>query len=335
MLGNLPSFAADATDILQVLDVQHASVIGLVQNGDRVWRARRRPDRAAQPDYQRGDDVRHDRGEQQRAGRDVPRVPDVPDRDQGDDGQAPDFPATRIAWFASGAERRPAAQADARLAAATRAAATAVLHQPRSARDRLEDGLPAVSRFLTGAGPTLATGTFLEQLNPILGWLSLHQQLISDFITQGGSAMAATPTTSFAGNSPGHYLRQFQPTGPETLSFAPSRDSNNRGTPIRRRCGLPTCARPPTETIRRGPTRTPGGRATALTGQRAGCAGAGVERGALVAPALPGASGGERRTSWRSRIRLSSTLNYAASAARPAARRPTPARPSSNDSASW
>ena len=34
---------------------------------------------------------------------------------------------------------------------------------------------------------------------------------------------------SFGGNGIGHYLRQFGPTGAETLSFAPNRDSNNRG----------------------------------------------------------------------------------------------------------
>src|SRR5437763_2977221 len=90
-------------------------------------------------------------------------------------------------------------------------------------------GLPAVSRFLTGAVPTLgAVGPFLEQLNPILGWLSVHQQLVSDFISQGGATLAAT-TTSLSGRGIGHYLRQFSPVGPETLSFAPNRNPNNRG----------------------------------------------------------------------------------------------------------
>src|SRR6185437_2768821 len=90
-------------------------------------------------------------------------------------------------------------------------------------------GLPAVSEILTGATPMLGSlGTFLEQLNPILGWLSLHQQLISDFISQGGATLAGT-TTSFSGGGIGHYLRQFSPTGPETLSFATNRDPNNRG----------------------------------------------------------------------------------------------------------
>ena len=47
-------------------------------------------------------------------------------------------------------------------------------------------GLPATERTLKGLGPNKlldSVGPFLEQLNPILYWLSLHQQLISDFIT--------------------------------------------------------------------------------------------------------------------------------------------------------
>jgi hypothetical protein len=91
-----------------------------------------------------------------------------------------------------------------------------------------QTGLPAVRKFLTGLSPTLgATGSFLEQLNPILIWLSLHQQLVSDFISNGSTPLAAK-TASFSGGL-GHYLRQFGPIGAETLSFAPNRDPNNRG----------------------------------------------------------------------------------------------------------
>ena len=39
VLGNLPPFAADATDLLQVLDVQHTAVVKLVQNGGTVFDA--------------------------------------------------------------------------------------------------------------------------------------------------------------------------------------------------------------------------------------------------------------------------------------------------------
>jgi hypothetical protein len=90
-------------------------------------------------------------------------------------------------------------------------------------------GLPALRDVLNGTTPLLAQlGPFLEQLNPILTWLSLHQQLISDFISVGASGIAAK-TTSIGGGGIGHYLRQFSPIGPETVSIYPSRDPNNRG----------------------------------------------------------------------------------------------------------
>jgi hypothetical protein len=90
-------------------------------------------------------------------------------------------------------------------------------------------GLPAIRDVLSGAKPLLGSlGPFLEQLNPILTWLSLHQQLTSDFISQGAGGLAAR-TTSVGGGGTGHYLRQYSPVGPETLSLAPTRNSNDRG----------------------------------------------------------------------------------------------------------
>ena len=89
-------------------------------------------------------------------------------------------------------------------------------------------GLPALSSVLDGANPLLGSlGPFLEQLNPILTWLSLHQQLISDFFSIGGGALAGK-TTSFAGGT-GHYLPQYLGLGAESLAIYPSRLSSNRG----------------------------------------------------------------------------------------------------------
>ena len=134
-----------------------------------------------------------------------------------------------------------------------------------------------------------ALGTFLEQLNPILGWLSDHQQLISDFISNGATGIAAT-TTSFSGNGVGHYLRQFSPVGSETLSFAANRDSNNRGNTYPGRSG---CANPagtsPRATSRRGTARTPG----AGGDGSASAAAAGSQEACWVAPTLPGAKPGQ------------------------------------------
>ena len=78
-------------------------------------------------------------------------------------------------------------------------------------------------------------GTFLEQLNPILTWLGQHQQLTSDFISNGGTPLSATSTTvggnglTCDGAPCGHYLRQFSLTGPESFSIAPNRSPDNRG----------------------------------------------------------------------------------------------------------
>ena len=99
-----------------------------------------------------------------------------------------------------------------------------------------ETGFPAFRKVLLGAEPMLgALGPFLGQLNPILTWLSLHQQLLSDFIAVGAVGLAAT-TTAYGGSGVtcagvpcGHYLRQFSPIGPETSGLASERDANSRG----------------------------------------------------------------------------------------------------------
>ena len=45
VLGNLPAFSADATDVLQVLDVEHTAVTRLVRNGGTVFAALTRTSR--------------------------------------------------------------------------------------------------------------------------------------------------------------------------------------------------------------------------------------------------------------------------------------------------
>ena len=96
-------------------------------------------------------------------------------------------------------------------------------------------GLPAIASVLTGARPLLgALAPFLEQLNPVLTWLSLHQQLISDFISTGGSALASTPEPpSGFGGGTGHALPQFALFGPDSLSIWGTRSSGNRGNTYR------------------------------------------------------------------------------------------------------
>jgi phospholipid/cholesterol/gamma-HCH transport system substrate-binding protein len=229
VLGNLPTFAADATDILQVLDVQHLATVRLIQNGGTVFGAL---------------------GADQTALRDLitSSYTTFATTAKNNNALAQTFQVfptflneskatmAKLQTFSTNTdplikELIPVAQQLKPTLHSLQQLSPPLRHFFTNLGPLItvsQTGMPAVREFLTGLGPTLgATGTFLEQLNPILTWLSLHQQLISDFISNGGTPLAAT-TASFSGGL-GHYLRQFGPVGPETLSFAPNRDSNNRG----------------------------------------------------------------------------------------------------------
>jgi virulence factor Mce-like protein len=229
-LGNLPTFAADATDILRVLDVEHNAVQNLVRNGSTVFAALSKDQGAL-------------RGLITSAHTTFTTT-----------AQNNNFIAQTFHVFPTFLDETKATMArlqtfstdtdpliKALLPVAHDLGPT--LHSVKVLSPDLEHlfvnlgplitaantGLPAYRDVINGATPLLGSlGPFLEQLNPILGWLSQHQQLISDFISNGAAGIAAT-TKSFGGDGVGHYLRQFSPVGPETLSFSPTRDPNNRG----------------------------------------------------------------------------------------------------------
>jgi virulence factor Mce-like protein len=236
-LGNLPTFAADAGDVLKVLDVEHAAVVSLVENGGTVFNAlghhqtalrnlilsaesvfsRTATDRTALADTVRVlptflDEARTTMARLQRFATDadpVIRQLDLVARDLG-----------------------PTLQALRALSPSVRTLFVKLV----PLIDDATTGLPAYADVIHGATPLLrAVGTLLEQLNSILHWLDLHQRLLSDFISNGGYGIAAK-TTAFGGAGLtcsgvpcGHYLRQFGPTGPETFGTYQNRDANNRG----------------------------------------------------------------------------------------------------------
>jgi virulence factor Mce-like protein len=229
-LGNLPTFVADATDILRVLDVEHNSVQGLVRNGSTVFAAISRDQSALRGLITSAHTTFATTAQNNTFISDTFHVfPTFLDETKAT--------MTRLQNFATDTdplikELLPVAHD-----------LGPTLHSVKVLSPDLEHffvnlgplitaaktGLPAYRDVLRGATPLLgALGPFLEQLNPILSWLELHQQLVSDFISNGAAGIAAT-TKSFSGNGVGHYLRQFAPVGPETLSFAPTRDPNNRG----------------------------------------------------------------------------------------------------------
>jgi virulence factor Mce-like protein len=230
VLGNLPVFAANASDILTVLDVQHSAVENLVRNGGTVFTALGNDQTALRNLITTGETVFHTTAVNQAALTDTFHV----------------FPTfltesrltlARLDTFAHDTdplikELQPVAD--------NLGPTLHSVHVLAPDLQRLfvnlgplitasKTGLPAAADVLKGATPLLgALGPFLEQLNPILSWLSLHQQLISDFISNGAAGLAAT-TPDVAGVGSGHYLRQYSPVGPETLSIWPNRNPNNRG----------------------------------------------------------------------------------------------------------
>ena len=229
-LGNLPQFAADATDILRVLDVEHNSVQNLVRNGSTVFAALGKDQSALRNLITTAHTTFTTTAQNNQALSDTFHVfPTFLDETK----------ATMARLQAFSTDTDPLIKA--LLPVAHDLGPT--LHSVKVLSPDLEHffvnlgplitvaktGLPAYRDVIRGATPLLGSlGPFLEQLNPILTWLSGHQQLISDFISNGAAGIAAT-TKSFGGGGVGHYLRQFSPVGPETLSLAPTRDPNNRG----------------------------------------------------------------------------------------------------------
>jgi phospholipid/cholesterol/gamma-HCH transport system substrate-binding protein len=230
VFGNLPTFAADATDLLKVLDIQHIAVVQLVQNGGTVFSALSQNQSALRNLITSGETTFATTAANNNAIAATFKVfPTFLDETKAT--------MTRLQRFATFTDPLiKELQPVARDLGPTLHSVQLLSPDLRRLFTKLgplitvsKTGLPAVRDTLNGATPLLASlGPFLEQLNPILVWLSTHQQLTSDFISNGATGIAAK-TLSFAGNGTGHYLRQFGPVGAETLSFAPKRDGDNRG----------------------------------------------------------------------------------------------------------
>jgi phospholipid/cholesterol/gamma-HCH transport system substrate-binding protein len=232
VLGNLPTFAVNFTDLLQVLDVQHAAVVNLVRNGGTTFAALNKDPAALRNLITAGETTFRTTAANNNALADVFHIFPTFLTEQR-------LTMASLQRFSTNAdpvirELIPVAQQLGPTLNALRELSPSLRHLfvklgPLITVSRT--GLPATQRVLQGLGPNRlldSLGPFLGQLNPILDWLSMHQQLISDFITAGGASLFPR-TASFGQNGTGHYLRQFGPAGNETLSFQPTRDPNNRG----------------------------------------------------------------------------------------------------------
>lgn len=230
VLGNLPAFAGNASDILTVLDVQQAAVKSLLGNGATVFAAINKDPAALATLMRSGDTTFAATAAQNRAlATAIRQFPHFLDESKQT--------FTALQSFATNAnpvlsELEPVALQLTPTFAALRRLAPSAEHLFSALGPLItvsRRGLPAIGRVLDHTTPMLgALGPWLEQLNPILTWLSEHQLLLSDFISNGAASLAAK-TTAFSGGSTGHYLRQYGPIGPETLALASNRDPNNRG----------------------------------------------------------------------------------------------------------
>ena len=250
VLGNLPTFAVNFTDLLQVLDVQHSAVVSLVRGGGTTFDALNRDPSALRNLITAGETTFRTTAANNNALADVfHSFPMFLNQQR--------LTMTALKSFSINAdpvirELIPVAQQLGPTLSALRNLSPYLQNLFVKLGPLItasQKGLPATEKVLQGLGPNKlldSLGPFLGQLNPILTWLSLHQQLTSDFITDAGFSFAGR-TTTFGGGGTGHYLRQYGPVGLETLSLASKRDANNRGNtyplPLWLQSGLPADSR--------------------------------------------------------------------------------------------
>jgi virulence factor Mce-like protein len=229
-IGTLPGFAADAADVLEVLDSQRRAFGLLIKNTGQVFGA-------ISHDQQRLQNLITSSGrffgataaQQDNLAETISIFPTFLDESKAT--------MTRLKRFSLDTDPliqdlRPVARDLAPTLRDVRAFAPDL----RATFDKLpplivasRTGLPALRASLRATEPALAAlAPFLSELNPILEYLGMYQMQVSDFIAQGAAALADT-TTSLDNTGIGHYLRQIGPEGAEAAVVWPNRLSTNRG----------------------------------------------------------------------------------------------------------
>ncbi len=226
--GSLSSFAVDGDALLTVLDAQSSAVRRLVRNTGVVFGAlTQNEDQLRNLIVNAGDTFDATSSQQDKLAQTFKVFPTFIDESK-----------TTLARLQTFAEKTDPLIQDLRPATRDLGPALADLRRlsPDLAKlyvrlgplvDASKTGLPALRDVLVGAKPLLASSqSFLQELNPILEWLEYHQATVADFIANGGGALVDTVPVRTA-DERGHYLRQFGPVGPSTVSIA----SDRRATP--------------------------------------------------------------------------------------------------------
>jgi ABC-type transporter Mla subunit MlaD len=229
-LGNLPAFADDGTDLLAVLDGQASQVSELVRGTGQVFGALNKDQGQLHNLIVNASDTFDATSRQQEALAETFRIfPTFLDESKATFQRLESFSKDTDPLVQ---ELRPAVRD-----------LTPTLHDVRGLAPDLKNlfvnldplitasktGQPALRDTLTQAKPLLASlQPFLEELNPALQYLEYQQLDTADFISNGAAALADT-TGTVTGDEIGHYLRQFGPTGAETVGMYPQRPSASRG----------------------------------------------------------------------------------------------------------
>src|SRR5213592_15484 len=230
-IGNLPRFAADATDVLDVLNGQSAAVRRLFRNTGVVFNALSQNQQALRGLIVNTDKVFSATQSQQKAlAQTFSIFPTFLDESKATMARLQSFSRDTDPLIRDlkpvARDLRPTLHSVRLLAPDLRR----LFNNLSPLINVSRTGLPALRDTLKVLGPNALldqTGPFLSQLNPILQFLELYQKQVSDFIGQGKSALAATVASASGGI--GHYLRQIGPTGPETVGLYSKRPNIDRG----------------------------------------------------------------------------------------------------------
>src|SRR4051812_37482944 len=233
-LGNLPRFAADATDVLDVLNAQGGAVRRLFKNTGVVFSALSQNQQALHDVVVNTDRVFSATQSQQKSLAETFRIfPTFMDESKATMARLQSFSTDTRPLIRN---LRPVARDLKPTLRDVRAFAPDLKSTFRNLDPLItvsKAGLPALRDTLNGTGPVLEQlAPFLGQLNPILDWLQYNQHLIGDFIGNGGGALSDVAPLSDAEKATGaigHYLRQLGPAGSETVAIYTSRPASERG----------------------------------------------------------------------------------------------------------
>ncbi|HEV2777088.1 MAG TPA: MlaD family protein [Solirubrobacteraceae bacterium] len=230
-LGNLPVFAENAQDVVDVLDDRRAALRDLVKNTGRTFEQLSADETALTTFVQRNTELFDELSERREALADSIRIlPTFLDETKAT--------LSRVRTFSVNTEPLirdldPVLD-DLQPTLASLRTLSPDLENLFENLDPLisagDEGLPALSRILRGLDPTLsATGPFLQQLNPLLRYLEFNQTKITDFMSIAGGTLNGIRAAPAGSKSNGHVLPQVIVFGSESLPAPRTRSKTNRG----------------------------------------------------------------------------------------------------------